>query len=748
MPNDQNFQTAVLNTKVTVTNFHALQRRETAWGQASAKAKKIARMETQTETDQEMIYRAMPNLGNRGRIIVLNDEGHHCHNTESHLIKTDREEQKVADVWFNGLRALRRTQRLHSVFDFSATPMFIAQNGTRSNDQIFPWTISDFPLTDAIEAGMVKIPRVPVADDTKSVTGPVYRNLYANSKGKTKQRREQLTQPMSDALHSLYEEYARLAYTWQDKETDTPPVFIIVVNDIPNAQAVFDYVSGYQTDEHTPRTPGRLELFSNVDPGTFELLTPPRTILVHSRLDSEGQMSGSFSRYLKHQSELYRRAYPGHQWPKEDRDVVREVLNTVGKKGSPGEQVRCVVSVSMLTEGWDARTVTHALGFRRFGTQLLCEQVAGRSLRRIAYDNFDTKTERFPPEYAEIFGIPFSFAFDHSTGGDTSPPTSTYEVKSLRERGEYLIAWPNVIGYQKQQLGQESLSIDWTAFDPIIIDPQVPELTESQGMMGRSAVIITPRSREATAVYKIAAALTDLLQDQANSEGTEAPAQRAHLFRWVIQTINHGLDNGYIKIQEDKIWAAARDPHINELTQRLAQACQIGSSEAKPIIRAISQIPPFYTTAEINPYWSSRKDRLDTEKSQINIASCGNSWELRVARTLDNHPRILAWVRNDRQRWQLPYMHKGQWQHYEPDFIARVDQGEDPPLNVVIEVKGQERDSDPDKTRYATQFWVPAVNNDRELSQHGTWEYLYVDDPDRAHMMIDQLTRIPSQPII
>ena len=410
VPNDQNFRTAVRNAKVDVTNFQALQHRETTWGKASSKSKKTARMDPQKEKDREMMRRALPRLGEQGRIIVLNDEGHHCHNTV--LTESTKEEKKVADIWFSGLQALRKTNRLHSVLDFSATPMFITKNGTRKNDQIFPWTVSDFPLTDAIEAGMVKIPRVPVADDAKSTTGPVYRNLYANSARKIKQRREELTQPMGPALHSLYEEYTKTAEAW--KHSDTPPVFIIVVNDIPNAQAVFDYVSGYQANGNSIWTPGRLELFSNIDPRTLQLLTPPRTILVHSRLDSEGPISGSLGHYLKRQSELYKKAYPNYQWPKENKDVISEVLNNVGKNGSPGEQVRCVVSISMLTEGWDSKTVTHALGFRRFGTQLLCEQVAGRSLRRVAYDNFDEDAGLFPAEYAEIFGIPFSFAFDHT----------------------------------------------------------------------------------------------------------------------------------------------------------------------------------------------------------------------------------------------------------------------------------------------------------------------------------------------
>ena len=261
-------------------------------------------------------------------------------------------------------------------------------------------------------------------------------------------------------------------------------------------------------------------------------------------------------------------------------------------------------------------------------------------------------------------------------------------------------------------------------------------------------MIVTRQERAATAVYKIAQALTDLLQHHSNSKNPGAPAQRTQLFQWAVKAIRHGLDTGYINVREDKIWAAAHKPHINELIQRLANSCLLQSSEDKPVINAISQTPPFYTTAEINPYWSSRRDRLDTKKSQLNIAPCGNSWELQVAQTLDNHPSVLAWARNDRQRWQLPYMHQGEWQYYEPDFVARISQGENQPVNVVIEVKGREWEGDSDKRRYATQFWVPAANSDQDLSRHGQWVYLYVDHPGKAHMMIDQLAGIASHQII
>ena len=299
-----------------------------------------------------------------------------------------------------------------------------------------------------------------------------------------------------------------------------------------------------------------------------------------------------------------------------------------------------------------------------------------------------------------------------------------------------------------QQPSGGGFDIDWTEFGQMDIDPRIPEEVEVQGIMGGSEIIVTRQERSATAVYKIAQALTDLLQYHSNGKNPEAPAQRTQLFLRAIKAIRHGLDRGHINVQEDKIWAAAHKPHINELVQRLAKSCLLQSSEEGPAITAVSQTPPFYTTAEINPYWSSRKDRLNTKKSQLNIAPCGNSWELQVAQTLDNHPSVLAWARNDRQRWQLPYLHQGEWQYYEPDFVARVSQGENQPVNVVIEVKGREWNGDLDKSRYTTQFWVPAVNSDQSLSQHGQWVYWYVDHPSKAHMMIDQLAGIASHQII
>ena len=727
VPRRSTYLKAVENAKVSITNFHSLQLREIAWGQASSRTKRIARMTVSTENGREMIKRALGNLDQKGRIMVLNDEGHHCHNTQSQLIHVQGEDRKTADLWFNGIREINGTGRLHSVIDLSATPLFITGTEPRQMTKYSPGRSSDFPLIDAIESGMVKIPRIPVEDDASTGGYPVYRNLYAQSAGKTKQNRNELTSPLAPALNTMYQNYLETAQDWEASKT--PPVFIIVANNVPNAQAIFEYVSGYRPEESRPWEPGRLDEFSNIDLRTMELRTPPRTILIHSKLDQEDKIAGAFSKTLLQQSQAFRRAMPNHPWPKDDKDVMREVLNTVGKEGQPGEQVRCVVSIAMLTEGWDTRNVTHVVGFRRFGTHLLCEQVAGRSLRRVVYDRTDEQGF-FEPEYADIFGIPFEFTFK-PRNGKSKPPVETYDVKPLEERGKYRIRWPNITGYRTEQNENGKLEIDWDKFQAIQISTEIPRLVEVKGTLGESQIMETEHDRDHTAVFRLANELTNIIEKK-----SEDIIHRTELFRSSLNIIREGITRNKI-VSHGQDWAIGEPEQRKKIVAQMAQAISTGSANHEKTIQPILDAPICYTTKEIAAYRSSRPHWHETTKSQMNIAPCDNSWELQVAQVLDDHPQVKAWVRNDRQRWQIPYMMGGEWANYEPDFIARVET-ETGPLNLVIEVKGQETDRDLEKKRWTEEFWIPAVNDREELTEHGKWEYLYILDPTIAHMMLSQ----------
>jgi type III restriction enzyme len=439
---------ALQKAKIIITNFHAFKPRERV--QAGKLTKQILKKGTAenvfTETPDEMVRRVCRELGAKKNIVVINDEAHHCYRRrmaeeEEKLTGEDRREAEKRDeearIWISGLEAVKAKLGLKAVYDLSATPFFLRGSGY-SEGTLFPWVVSDFSLIDAIESGIVKVPRVPVADDSMTGEQPTYRDLWLRirehlpRKGRGTQAvtgEPKLPKELQGALHSLYGNYEKYYRQWESNEEaraygQTPPVFIVVCNNTNVSKLVFDYVAGWEKELPKGKTvlvPGALPIFSNVEGDRWS--TRPNTILIDSeQLESGEAMSDAFKKIAKVQIEEfkaeYRTRFPGRDVEKlTDEDLLREVMNTVGKPGKLGEQVKCVVSVSMLTEGWDANTVTHILGVRAFGTQLLCEQVVGRGLRRRSYvpepcqvqvNGHQVKFEAYPTEYAEVYGVPFS----------------------------------------------------------------------------------------------------------------------------------------------------------------------------------------------------------------------------------------------------------------------------------------------------------------------------------------------------
>ena len=308
--------------------------------------------------------------------------------------------------------------------DLSATPFFLSGSGY-AEGTLFPWTMSDFSLMDAIECGIVKLPRVPVADNIPEAEAPIYRDLWKHigkqmpKKGRGKNAELdplKLPVPLQTAFDALYGHYAKTFELWQKAAIEVPPCFIVVCNNTATSKLVYDYISGFWRegkDGAQTHVPGRLELFRNQDEHGNPYAIP-RTLLIDSeQLESGDALDANFRKMAAAEIETFRREIIERTGNREDaenltdQDLLREVMNTVGKPERLGEQVRCVVSVAMLTEGWDANTVTHVLGIRAFGTQLLCEQVIGRALRRQSYDL--NEEGLFNVEYADVLGIPFDF---------------------------------------------------------------------------------------------------------------------------------------------------------------------------------------------------------------------------------------------------------------------------------------------------------------------------------------------------
>ena len=458
------------HARIVITNYHAFQLKDAKEIKGVARNTRLLlkgdrKVDPFKETPQAMVSRVLRDLGaDKQQIIVLNDEAHHCY-MDRPLPAGEKaaKEQEAANlearVWFKGLQAAAKHVGVKQIFDLSATPFYLAGSGYNEG-YIFPWTVSDFSLMDAIEAGIVKVPRTPVDDDAahELVT---YLRLW-DFVGEALPKRAAkgnvagwLPPPeLEGALRSLHRSYEKAFNHWETElaqHGETPPVFIVVCPNTVVSKLVYDWIAGeamLENDAVVAHKPGNLGLLSNVQDG--QPLARPRTVLIDSaQLESGEAMKADFK--LAAGPEIasfkaeFRRRNPGADADQlTDEDLLREVMNTVGKKGKLGEQVRCVVSVSMLTEGWDANTVTHILGVRAFRSQLLCEQVVGRGLLLRSYAVNDQGY--FEPEYANVYGIPFQFISSDKPVKDPLPPKPVQQVAALQGREHLRIRFPKLTG--------------------------------------------------------------------------------------------------------------------------------------------------------------------------------------------------------------------------------------------------------------------------------------------------------------
>ena len=455
----------VNRAKIVITNYHAFKPRERIDLSKGGRSLLQGRGEelNTLETEGQMIQRVMPDLMGMKNILVFNDEAHHCYREkpgaeeqDDDLKGDDKKEaeknNEAARLWISGLEAVNRKLGVARVIDLSATPFFLRGSG-EAEGVLFPWTMSDFSLMDAIECGIVKLPRVPVADNIPGEEIPMFRNLWEHigskmpKKGRGKSAAlDPLSMPpqLQTALEALYGHYEKTFDLWDRAGISVPPCFIVVCQNTAISKLVYDFISGFLRDnDDGSKTPvaGRLALFRNFDEHGNPFARPNTLLIDSEQLESGEALDDNFRGMAADEIERFRREIFERggkladqlQKGKELDDVtlLREVMNTVGKHGQLGGSIRCVVSVSMLTEGWDARNVTHVLGVRAFGTQLLCEQVIGRALRRQSYDL--NEEGLFNVEYADVLGIPFDFTAKPVVA-PPQPPRETIHVKAVRPR--------------------------------------------------------------------------------------------------------------------------------------------------------------------------------------------------------------------------------------------------------------------------------------------------------------------------
>ena len=734
--------------KIVITNFHAFKLRERMDLSKGGRSLLQGRGEelNTLETEGQMLQRVMPDLMGMKNILALNDEGHHCYREklgetdEGDLKGDDRKEaeknKEAARLWISGLEAVNRKLGLSQVIDLSATPFFLRGSGY-AEGTLFPWTMNDFSLMDAIECGIVKLPRVPVADNVPGEEMPKFRNLWEHirkrmpRKGRGKAKTlDPLSIPveLQTALEALYGHYEKTYRLWDEEGIRVPPCFIVVCQNTSISKLVYDYISGFyrESEDGAPIVQnGRLPLFRNFDEHG-KPLGRPRTLLIDSeQLESGDALDRNFREMASDEIERFRREIVERTGDRQqaenltDQNLLREVMNTVGKEDRLGESIRCVVSVSMLTEGWDANTVTHVLGVRAFGTQLLCEQVIGRALRRQSYDL--NEDGLFNVEYADVLGIPFDFTAKPVVA-PPQPPRETVQVKAVRPERDHLeIEFPRVDGY-RVELPEERLTAEFNDDSVLELNPDLvgPSVTRNEGIIGEGVdlnLIHTGDLRKSTLLFHVT---KRLLYTKWRDPGEEP---KLHLFGQLKRITKQWLD-GYLRCTGGTYPAQLMYLTLGDMAcERITAGITRKLIGEKPIKAVLDPYNPTGSTMHVN-FNTSKKDRWQTDarRCHINWVILDSDWEAEFCRVAEAHPRVKAYVKNHNLGLEIPYRYGSEMRTYIPDFVVLIDdgRGDDGPLHLIVEIKGYRREDAKEKKSTMDTYWVPGVNN---LGTHGRWAF-------------------------
>ena len=668
--------------KIVITNFHAFKRRETM--EVSKGGRKLLQGRgpdlRSTESEGQMLQRVMPELMGMKNVLALNDEAHHCYrekpgeDDEGDLKGEDGKEaeknREAARLWISGLEAVGRKLGLARVIDLSATPFFLRGSGY-AEGTLFPWTMSDFSLMDAIECGIVKLPRVPVDDNISTDEMPTFRNLWEHirkdmpKKGRGKASNlDPLKIPLTlqTALDALYGHYEKTFALWREAGIEVDPCFIVVCNNTSTSKLIHDYIAGFHRenpDGSTTLVNGRFKLFQNFSEHG-DRLPRPRTLLIDStQLESGEALDRDFRAMAADEIDRFRRERIQRTGDTRagdkisDQDLLREVMNTVGKTGQLGETIRCVVSVSMLTEGWDANTVTHVLGVRAFGTQLLCEQAVGRALRRQSYELSDDNL--FPVEYADVLGIPFDFTAK-AVVAKPQPPRPTVQVKAITpERDACEIRFPRVQGY-RVDLPEERLQATFTADDTLVLTPDLvraPSVTRSQGIIGEGVdlnLVHTGDLRRSTLLFHLT---KRLLETKWRDPGEEP---KLHLFGQLKRITRQWLDN-HLVCKGGTYPAQLMYQELADMAcQRITRGIVARHVDERPVKPVLDPYNPTGSTRHVRFATSKEVRKTDARYCHINYVVCDSGWESKFCLFAEGRPRVRAYVKNHGLGLEVPYL--------------------------------------------------------------------------------------------
>ena len=704
--------------KVMICNWHKLN-----WEDEEQIEKKRSVDKRGVKSDEAYAREVLEDMANARNILVINDEAHHAWRVPAEIKKKQSKEEKKsaaeATIWVGGLDRIHAARGIHCCYDFSATPF--APSGKQSYEEaLFTWIVSDFSLNDAIESGLVKTPLIVVRDDvpkSKKVLKSKLFHIYEEPEVKDDlNRRAEENEPLPDLLVNAYyllgTDWLSTYEHWKEHGLSVPPVMITVANRTETAARIAHAF-----------TTGKIKL--------SELGAEDHVLHIDSKVlaqAEEKEETEDPELELSEKEQLTKKEYA---------ELLRQKVDTVGKKGQPGQYIRNVISVGMLSEGWDAKTVTHIMGLRAFTSQLLCEQVVGRGLRRTSYE---LENGMFPPEYVNIFGVPFTFLPHESPeeDGPAEPPRTVHEIEPDDSKREYEIEWPNIIRFER--VPKPTLEIDWSKVKPLHLDlsnahtiaelaPTIAGFTDLRLSEDINFLEIADQFRMQTIIFDAASQAYDRYSSSWRGN-------KALLLAQVVKFTSEYIARDMIQLdppiyQEDE---TRRKVAMLFLMSRVVGAiCE--NLEFNMVERNEPVLDPERSTGSTGfmNKWHTTRPCEHVRKSHINMSVFDGSWEDSHAFALDRNKHVEAWAKNDHLNFVIYYIYQGSVRRYLPDFIVRLTNGE----HLILETKGIVDDQAITKARYAEQ-WIDSVNED---GRWGTWHYRMSTHPSEVDAVIAEVAK-------
>jgi len=689
--------------RVLVRNWHKLD-----WETEEKIRKKRSVDKRGPKSDEAYLREVLGEMAAARSIVVINDEAHHAWRAppKSRIPGVSRQDLDEATKWIGGLDRIHRARGILACYDLTATPF--APTGRKSGEEtLFGWIISDFGLNDAIESGLVKTPRVVIRDDGKLTSKYKSRfyHIYMDPEVKSDlNRKVEPHTPLPDLVVNGYyflgKDWLETAEKWREAGLKTPPVMITVANRTETAARV-----------HHAFAKGKIRI--------EELSVSDRILHIDSKVleEAEAQEEPVEIEFTEAEGDETNGGDDGNgqrrRLTKKDRaELLRKMVDTVGREGAPGGEIQKVISVGMLSEGWDARTVTHIMGLRAFTSQLLCEQVVGRGLRRTSYE-VDEKTGLYQPEYVNIFGVPFTF-LPHEGSADAlppPPPSPKTRIEPLPARQPFEITWPNVIRIDHEYRPQ--LTLDVLKVRPLVLDayetamlaelapmidgkPDVTRLTEiSLEELGR-------KFRTQKIIFSVASDLYDQMRPSWKGN-------REYLLAQLIRLVERFIESDNVQVhpplfnQDDLRRRIVITLNMSKVVQHLWEAVRF--ENALSLTPVFDTERPIRSTGNMLPWYTGRPCE-HTKRSHINMCVFDSTWEASEAFELDRNRSVSAWVKNEHIGLEITYSYKGIIHKFRPDYLVRLAGGK----MLVLEVKGQDSQEQQTKREFLAE-WIEAINS-------------------------------------